>query len=43
METTTINVSNWVADRLKKIKKQKGHKSLDSVIRVLLLQRDQKE
>ena len=32
-----VNVSDWTKDQLEKIKKEEDHKSLDSVIRSLVL------
>lgn len=38
-----IEVSNFVKAKLEAIKEDEGHKSHDSVIRVLLLERTQRE
>lgn len=35
-KTALIRVSTWTEEKLKKIKAEEGHTSLDSVIKVLL-------
>jgi len=34
-----VEISNFVKEQLEDLKEQEGHKSLDSVIRVLLVER----
>lgn len=38
-----INVSEWVKKRLDKLKEKEKHKSLDSVIRTLIIKREETE
>lgn len=37
-----IEISNYVKGKLEAIKESEGHKSLDSVVRVLILERKKK-
>jgi len=38
-----VEVSEWLKAKLEEIKKREGHKSLDSVIRVLLERSEKKK
>lgn len=42
MKVTTIQVSEYVKERLDKIKRRNGHTSMDSVLRYLLNKADER-